>query len=60
MNKDKVKLFNLEVDEAEKNDLSKKEVIVKEQLLADWQNFCKQMPSPCNQAERKKVKGLLE
>ena len=59
VNKDKVTLFNLEVDEAEKNDLSKKEAIVKEQLLADWKRFCAQMPAPCNQLQRDKLKGKI-
>jgi formylglycine-generating enzyme required for sulfatase activity len=53
--KNKVTLFNLDVDESEKNDLSKQEAIVKDQLLAAWIKFCAQMPAPCNQAQRNKV-----
>lgn len=53
----KVTLFNLENDEAERYDLSTQEERVRNELLAEWQKFCSQMPAPYNQAQRNKGKG---
>jgi len=52
-----VTLFNLDKDVAEKNDLSTKEVKIKNELFEKWQNFRSQMPLPCNQMQRVKPKG---
>jgi arylsulfatase A-like enzyme len=54
VNKNMISLYNLESDEAEKNNLSEKEVAVKEELLAAWNKFRNEMPAPCNQSQRKR------
>lgn len=52
-------LFNLEKDEAERNDLSTQEAMIKNELFREWQNFCSQMPTPCNQLQREKLKNKI-
>lgn len=52
----KLSLFDLEKDESERNDLSMQESKIKNKLFLEWQNFRSQMPAPCNQLQRGKLK----
>ena len=50
-----VSLFDLEIDEVEKVDLSKQYPLIVQKLFEKWNSFRNQMPVPCNQIQRKKI-----